>query len=93
MAARTLDRMRKAQSLLRECHDWVSNIYFRQFHFKSHTDFIDKQLVKNNEMLLAVGMCQIEGKLALFFEKRCFANSPCPGLQEGELPRLVSTQC
>ncbi|CAI7631255.1 unnamed protein product [Penicillium crustosum] len=67
MAARTLDRMRKAQSLIRECHDW---------------------LVEQNEMLLAVEMCQIEGSLALLFEKRCFENSPCPGLQEEDLPRL-----
>ncbi|KAJ5406518.1 hypothetical protein N7465_007802 [Penicillium sp. CMV-2018d] len=67
MAARTLDRMRKAQSLLRECHDW---------------------LVENNEVLLAVELCQIEGSLALFFEKRCFANTPSPGLQEEHLPRL-----
>ncbi|KAJ5208570.1 hypothetical protein N7449_002949 [Penicillium cf. viridicatum] len=71
MAARTLDRMRKAQSLLRECHDW---------------------LVENNEMLLAVEMCQIEGSLALLFEKRCFETSPCPGLQQEDLPRLVSTE-
>ncbi|CAI7667808.1 unnamed protein product [Penicillium viridicatum] len=67
MAARTLDRMRKAQSLLRECHDW---------------------LVENNEILLAVELCQVEGSLALFFEKRCFANTPSPGLQEEHLPRL-----
>ncbi|KGO49647.1 hypothetical protein PEX2_106690 [Penicillium expansum] len=67
MAARTLDRMRKAQSLIRECHEW---------------------LVQSNEMLLAVELCQIEGRLALFFENRCFANSPCPGLQQEELPRL-----
>ncbi|KAJ5185030.1 hypothetical protein N7491_007101 [Penicillium cf. griseofulvum] len=67
MAARTLDKMRKAQSLLRECHSW---------------------LVENDEILLAVNLCQIEGSLALFFENRCFANSPCPGLQGEELPRL-----
>ncbi|KGO71891.1 hypothetical protein PITC_026110 [Penicillium italicum] len=67
MAARTLDRMRKAQSLIRECHDW---------------------LVQSNEMLLAIEMCQIEGQLALLFENRCFANTPCPGLQQEELPRL-----
>ncbi|KXG47180.1 uncharacterized protein PGRI_039260 [Penicillium griseofulvum] len=67
MAARTLDKMRKAQSLLRECHSW---------------------LVENNETRLAVDLCQIEGSLALFFENRCFANSPCPGLQGEELPRL-----
>ncbi|KAJ5954748.1 hypothetical protein N7501_009027 [Penicillium viridicatum] len=69
MAARTLDRMRKAQSLLRECHDWF---------------------VEQNEMLLAVELCQIEGSLALFFEKRCFANTQSPGLQEEHLPRLPS---
>ncbi|KAJ5944456.1 hypothetical protein N7516_004624 [Penicillium verrucosum] len=67
MAARTLDKMRKAQSLLRECHDW----------------FVEK-----DETLLAVELCQIEGSLALFFENRCFANTPCPGLQQEELPRL-----
>ncbi|KAJ5960081.1 uncharacterized protein N7479_007231 [Penicillium vulpinum] len=67
MAARTLDKMRKAQSLLRDCHSW---------------------LVQSNEMLLAVEMCNIEGSLALLFENRCFANTPCPGLQDEELPRL-----
>ena len=93
MAARTLDRMRKAQSLIRECHEWVSHNYFCQFHFKFHANFIDEKLVQSNEMLLAVELCQIEGRLALFFENRCFANSPCPGLQQEELPRLVSTEC
>ncbi|CAI7581945.1 unnamed protein product [Penicillium glandicola] len=67
MAARTLDKMRKAQSLLRECHSW---------------------LVENNEILLAVEFCQIEGKLALLFENNCFTTSPCVGLQNEELPRL-----
>ncbi|KAJ9487413.1 hypothetical protein VN97_g5896 [Penicillium thymicola] len=67
MAARTLDRMRKAQSLLRECHDW----------------FVEK-----DEIMLAVELCQIEGSLSLFFENRCFANTPCPGLQQENLPRL-----
>lgn len=43
-------------------------------------------------MLLAVELCGIEGRLALFFEKRCFANTPCPGLQEENLPRLVSAE-
>lgn len=43
-------------------------------------------------MLLAVEMCQIEGSLALLFEKRCFETSPCPGLQQEDLPRLVSTE-
>ncbi|KAJ5834703.1 hypothetical protein N7447_000729 [Penicillium robsamsonii] len=72
MAARALDRMRKAQSLIRECHSWF---------------------VENEEILLAVELCQIEGRLALFFENRCFANSPCPGLRDEQLPRLVSTEC
>ncbi|KAJ5514447.1 hypothetical protein N7463_003999 [Penicillium fimorum] len=68
MAARTLDRMRKAQSLIRECHSWAS------------------PLVENDEILLAVELCQIEGELALFFENRCFANSSCPGLLDEQPP-------
>ncbi|KAJ5163259.1 uncharacterized protein N7500_005089 [Penicillium coprophilum] len=67
MAARTLNKMRKAQSLIRDCHSWF---------------------VQNDEIMLAVELCQIEGNLALFFENKCFANSPCPGLQDEEFPRI-----
>ncbi|KAJ5774298.1 hypothetical protein N7457_009194 [Penicillium paradoxum] len=64
MAARTLSNMRKAQSLLRECHNW---------------------LVENNETLLAIEFCRIEGELALLFERKCFTTSPCVGLPPGFL--------
>ncbi|CAG8024493.1 unnamed protein product [Penicillium nalgiovense] len=67
MAARTLEKMRRAQSLLRECHGW---------------------LVQNDELLLAVELCAIEGSLALLFENRGLSSSPSPGIQEKELPRL-----
>ncbi|KAF4761260.1 hypothetical protein HAV15_006335 [Penicillium sp. str.  len=40
MAARTLDRMRKAQSLLRECHDWPPfNGYRRRNRRGSHNGY------------------------------------------------------
>ncbi|CAG8016881.1 unnamed protein product [Penicillium nalgiovense] len=67
MAARTLEKMRRAQSLLRECHGW---------------------LVQNDELLLAVELCAIEGSLALLYENRGLSSSPSPGIQEKELPRL-----
>ncbi|OQE30303.1 hypothetical protein PENFLA_c003G07974 [Penicillium flavigenum] len=67
MAARTLEKMRRAQSLLRECHGW---------------------LVQNDELLLAVELCAIEGSLALLFENRGLPSSPCPGIQETELRPL-----
>lgn len=92
MAARTLEKMRRAQSLLRECHGWVSHNHFRQFHFKFHANFLDKQLVQNDELLLAVELCAIEGSLALLFENRGLSSSPSPGIQEKELPRLVSNE-
>ncbi|KAJ5236359.1 hypothetical protein N7489_006450 [Penicillium chrysogenum] len=67
MATQTLEKMRRAQSLLRECHGW---------------------LVQNDELLLAVELCAIEGSLALLFEDRGLPNSPYPGVQETELPPL-----
>ncbi|OQE46512.1 hypothetical protein PENCOP_c001G08922 [Penicillium coprophilum] len=67
MAASTLNKMRKAQSLIRECHSWF---------------------VQNDEIMLAVELCKIEGSLALFFENKCFAHSPCPGLQDEEISRI-----
>ncbi|KAJ6187403.1 hypothetical protein N7519_002311 [Penicillium mononematosum] len=55
MATRTLEKIRRAQSLLRECHGW---------------------LVQNDELLLAVELCAIEGNLALLFENRGLPSSP-----------------
>lgn len=91
MAARVLAKIRDAQSLLRECHGWVSHNSFRQFHFKFYANFLDEQLVQN-EFQLAAELCQMEGRLEILSENRCFANSPCPGIQDEELSRLVSTE-
>jgi hypothetical protein len=92
MATQILMKMRRAQALLRECHGWVSHNHFDQFHFRSHANFLDEQLVQNDELLLAVELCAIEGSLALLFENRGLPSSPRPGIQETELPPRVSAE-
>lgn len=84
--------MRKAQSLLRDCHDWVNQSSFRHLNVRFCANCLNKQLVKNNETLLALEFCHIEGQLALLFDRKCFETSPCPGLQL-ELSQPVSIIC